>query len=168
MNKFKLSLLVSAFLMSGSVIAASDGALDTTSSGTSEVTIIKDNAVQISNVDDLVFEQQAVLAESATLSDDVCVFSSTGNYSVTVTSLNEGFELQGEGADPDAVTYSVQWGAASLAYGAVQSGLTADATSLTCDGGTNASFSVTVDSTSFNSVKPDTYTDTLTLLVQPE
>lgn len=168
MNKFKLSVLVSAFLISGSAVAATQGALDTSSTGTSDVTIIKDNAVQISNVNDLDFGQQAALAASATMSDDVCVFSSTGNYSVTVSSAGDGFELLGTGADAGAITYSVQWSGVAISHDTAQTGLTADATSLTCNGATNASFSVTVDSTSFNSAKPDTYSDTLTLMVEPE
>lgn len=171
MNKFKLSVLVSAFLISGSAIAASDGVLTSGSvgsTGSSDVIIVKDNAVQISDVDDMDFGNQSVLGDNVSMTDGVCVFSSTGNYSVTVSSAGTSFELAGTGATPDAVAYSVQWDGVAVTHGTAQTGLIANATSLTCDGGTNATFAVTVDSSSFNSVKPDTYTDTLTLLVQPE
>lgn len=172
MTKFKLSVLVSAFLISGSAISATQGSLDTSSTGTSDVTIIKDNAVQISKVDDLNFGTEAMLANNAELTDDVCVFSSTGKYSITVSSSGDGFALVGTGTDPAHIDYTVKWGTQALVHGGVHGdgadGLIANATSLTCDGSTNAEFTVTVDSTSFNSAKPDTYSDTLTLMVEPE
>ncbi len=168
MTKFKLSVLVSAFLISGSAFAASQGSLGLTSTGSSDVIIIKDNAVQISGVDDLDFGTTAVLgAANNSLTDSVCVFSSTGLYSINVASAGIGFALNGTGAAADAIAYTVKWGTQDLTNNVPLVNQPANATSLTCDGTTNADFTVTVDPTSFNDAKPDTYSDTLTLLVEP-
>ncbi len=166
MRKFNISVLASSVLLiAGSAIAATDGSLGVTSTGTSVVTIIKDNAVQITNVDDIDLGTHATLGANAVASDDVCVFSSTSAYNLTVTSANGIFELQNGG---DAIPYALTWDAAAVTESGVMSGLTGDNTSLNCSGGTNATFEVTVDSADFNAANPGTYTDTLTLLVQPE
>lgn len=167
MRKFNISVLASSVLLvaAGSATAATQGTLDVTSTGTSVVTIIKENAVQISNVGDIDLGTQATLAADAVASDDVCVFSSTSAYNLTVTSANGAFELQ-NGAE--AIPYGLSWDAAPVAQGVAITGLTGDNVSLNCSGGTNATFEVTVASADFNGANPGTYTDTLTLLVQPE
>jgi len=53
MKNFKLAVLASAMVASGSLMAAQDGNLGGTSEGESLVTIIKQNAVQITDVADL-------------------------------------------------------------------------------------------------------------------
>lgn len=165
MKKFTLAAVASVVLASGSAIAASDGTLGLTSTGTSVVTIIKENAVQISNVNDLDLGTHSSLAANAVAADDVCVFSSTTGYNLTVTSANGVFELQ-DGAE--AIPYDLSWNTAPVTEGGVMSGLTGDNSSLNCGGGTNAAFEVTVAAADFNGAEPGSYTDTLTLLVQPE
>ncbi len=170
MKNFKLAVLASALVTSGSLMAAQDGNLGGTSAGESLVTIIKENAVQISDVADLDLGSHATLAADVSANDDVCVFNSTAAYSITVSSANGEFKLMNGAAE---IPYSVEWSAnsgaaAPLAHGAALASLAGDRTSLNCNGGTNANFSATVAAADFNAAGPGTYTDTLTLLVEPE
>lgn len=171
MKKLKIAAIASALVVSGSAMAASDGTLDTTSTGTSIVTIIKQNAVQITNVNDLNLGTHAVLAADQVAADDVCVFSSTSGYNLTVTSANGAFNLQ-DSATATPIPYTMSWttaaGSSAVGYGSAIAGLTGDNVSLDCSAGTNANFEITVSSADFNSADPGTYSDTLTLLVQPE
>jgi spore coat protein U-like protein len=164
--KYTKILIAGSFLIfSGSALAATDGALGATSSGSSVVTVIKQNAVQISNVDDLTFPSLAVMdGTNNSLDDDVCVFNSTGSYAVTVTSNNPNFELLN---GTNAIGYGVTWNGVDATTGQL-TGLTGDSTSTNCSGGTNANFEVTVSVADFNSAAPGTYTDTLTLAIVPE
>ena len=170
MKTFKLAVLASALVASGSLMAApTQGTLGATSSGTSDVTIIKENAVQITGVADLDLGTHATLAADVSVNDDVCVFNSTATYSITVSSANGGFNLS-DGTNN--IPYSVDWSsggaAVALTDGALLGSLTGDRTSLNCGGSTNANFSATVAAADFNAAGPGTYTDTLTLLVKPE
>ena len=172
MKNFKLALVASvvALSASGVAVAAQDGTLGLTSTGESVVTIIKENAVQISNVDDVDLGTQATLAADAVGGDDVCVFASTGGYDITVSGAGTAFELTGTGGTiPYAVTWAANGGAAAaVTFGTTITGLAGDTDSLTCAGGTNARFEVTVAAAAFNAADPGTYTDTLTLFVEPE
>jgi spore coat protein U-like protein len=103
-------------------------------------------------------------------SDDVCIFSSTTNYNVTIDSANGGFRLMdGTEEIPYGLTWSANGGtAATVADGTAITGLAGNSTSLDCGSGTNATFEVTVASADFNSAVPGSYSDTLTLTVAPE
>jgi len=165
----KLLFVASAIAVSGSALAATDGTLGATSQGSSVVTIIKDNAVQISNVNDLDLGTHATLAADAVASDSVCVFSSTAGYRVTASNVSGTFELvDGANTIGYALTWTAGGPAAAMTNGTAITGLTGDNTSLTCSGGTNATFEATVTSAAFNAAAPGTYTDTITLLVEPE
>ncbi len=172
MKNFKTILFASTLVISGTALAAQDGTLGTNSIGESIVTIIKQNAVQITDVGDIDLGSHATLTADAVGSDDVCVFSSTTNYNVTVDSANGGFNLMDGAA---AIPYSLTWAsnggaAASVSDGVAVTGLSGDNTSLICagTGGSNATFEVTVAVADYNAATPGTYTDTLTLTVAPE
>ncbi len=173
MKAFNKTLLVAALTLvaSGSVTAASDGTLGDTSTGSSVVTIIKDDAVQLSNVGDLDLGKFSSVAVDLTASDDVCVFNSTANYKVTVSSANSAFELSN---GTESIPYQLTWQddvagtASSLSHATAMVGQFGDRSSPNCGGGTNATFEVTVASADFNSAAPGTYVDTLTLMIEPE
>lgn len=171
MKTFNKTLLVAALTLSGSAFAATNGTLGADSTGTSDVIIIKENVVLISDVEDLDLGTLNVATANISAADDVCVFNSTANYSVTVSSANTVFELQSAGGD--AIPYAVTWeddssGASPVTAGALLGGQVGDRTSLNCNGTPNATFEVTVLSTDFNAAAPGSYTDTLTLLIEPE
>ncbi len=170
MKNFNIAVLASALVASGSLMAADDGDLGTSSTGESIVTIIKENAVQITDVGDLDLGSHPTLTAAESANDDVCIFNSTATYSITVSSSNGGFRLLNGAAEiPYAVAWSANGGAAvTLTDGDALGGLAGDRNSLDCNGGTNANFSATVAAADFNAVGPGNYTDTLTLLVRPE
>ena len=170
MKNVKLLLVASALAVSGTALAATDGTLGATSSGSSVVTIIKDNAVQISDVNDLDLGTHATLAADATASDGVCVFTSTSAYRVTASNVSGTFALV-DGAN--SIAYSLTWAVGAgapvtMVNGTAITSLSGDNTSLTCGGATNSTFEATVTSAAFNAAAPGTYTDTVTLLVEPE
>jgi len=168
MKYFKIALVTSAIAATGIVSAATDGNLGVDSTGTSEVTLIKQDAVQITNVGDIDLGTHATLAGNQVVDDDVCVFNSTSSYEITFTSANGAFVLE-DGAN--SIPYTVDWSsnggaAADVTYNTAIGGNTGDATSLTCGGGTNANFEVTVTAADFNAANPGNYTDTLTIFVE--
>lgn len=170
MKLFRIAVLASLTAMSGSAFAATQGQLGATSTGTAIINISKGNAVQITNLDDINLGAQGNLTATATESDDVCVFSSTGGYNITLTSTNGVFELT-DANTTTSIPYSVDWIAGTTTtavYDTAITGLTGDSTAVDCNAGTNATFSVSVTAPDFNAADPGNYSDTLTMLVQPE
>ena len=156
--------------LSGPLMAATDGTIGSTSSGTSVLTMTKQDAVQISDVDDISLGIKGNLVASETGSDDLCIFTSTGAYTVTVTSNNDAFQLE-DANTTTVIPYSVNCIVASsraVTYGIPVNGLIGNSTAVDCEAGTNATFQVTVAAVDFNAATPGDYRDTLTLLVSPE
>ncbi len=167
-NLAAVSLLLTFF--NTSVWSATDGSLGDSSEGTSVITIIKDDAVQISGVDDLEMGIRGSLTEAQSVSDDLCVFSSTGAYNLTVSSANFFFALTDSNTNTNII-YSLTWTTDTTRAITINTALTSiigDASSLDCSGGTNASLGVTILPANFNSADPGSYRDTVTLLIQPE
>ena len=174
MKAFNRILLVSAataLTASGVAQAASDGLLDGDSTGTSDVSIIKTATVQVSGLADIDLGTQGSLSADAVESDGVCVFSSSAAYQVTLSGGGVGFELDdGSGNTiPYAVTWAANGGAAaSVTSGTAITGLVGNATDVTCASSDNATFEITVAQGDFNGAAAGTYSDTLTMLVEPE
>ncbi len=170
MKLFRIAMIASLTAMAGNAMAATDGILGSTSEGTAVIQISKLNAVQITDLDDINLGTQGNLTATATGSDAVCVFSSTGGYNITITSANGAFQLEDANTTTD-IPYSLDWTAGStsaVTYNTPITGLVGDSTAVDCNATTNASFEVSVTAADFNAADPGSYTDTLTLLVQPE
>ncbi len=151
-------------------MAATDGTLGGTSEGTAIISIIKEDAVLITDLDDLFLGTNGVLNGNKVDADAVCVFSSTGSYNISITSVNGSFVLQSDTTTSD-IAYSLSWitdTAFPVTYNNTIPDLIGDSLSTNCGGSTNAIFQVTVTPEEFNAAEPGTYQDTLTLLVQPE
>ena len=151
-------------------MAATDGTLGSTSTGTAIINISKQNAVKITNLDDLDLGTAGFLSATATASDDVCVYSSTGGYNITITSANGTFQLEDDNT-PTNIPYSLNWTAGAttaVTYNTAIVGLVGNQSAVDCGGSTNASFEVSVTAADFNAADPGSYTDTLTLSVIPE
>jgi spore coat protein U-like protein len=151
-------------------LAATDGTLGSTSEGTSIVTIIKEDAVIITDVDDLNLGTSGALFENQVATDGVCVYTSTGSYNLAITTANGLFSLQ-SGTTTTGIAYSLEWitdRATSVIYNSPIIGLIGDSKSINCKGTTNALFQLTVTPGAFNAADPGNYQDTLTLLVAPE
>jgi len=171
-NSQVLWIVVLLLVCLSSAWSQSDGSLGSTSEGTSVITIVKEDAVQITGVDNLEMGiRGGSITTNLSVSDAVCVFSSTGGYSLTVTSANAAFILSDVGSSTD-IPYTLEWTTSvstqTLAYNTALQGLTGDSNSLDCNGSTNATLSVSLTPASFNNADPGSYQDTVTLLVQPE
>ena len=163
--------------VSAPTFAATDGIVGTNSTGTMNMQLTKGDAVRISNLQDMSFG--AGFALPARQIDDICIFSTTGSYTITASSNGNGsggpqFRMVNAGStehvryfvefrddtfsqNGDALTHNV----ASATYS------NADTVSDNCSGGVNSRIIVEIDAGTFNAATPDTYSDVLTLLVQP-
>ena len=155
---------------------AADGQLGASSSGSSEVTVTKEDLVLITGVGDLDLGAYTSTAADLSLSDALCVYSSTSAYKLTVTSANasDSFQLE-DVIGGSTIPYALTWADSSGNPNTVEpsgtiGNLSGNQTSTSCSdsSGTNASFSVTVLAADFNNAPPGNYSDTLTLMIEPE
>ncbi len=170
MTLARLALVTYLAAMTGNALAATDGELGGTSEGTAVINIAKENAVKITNLDDIDLGTSGNLTTTATGSDDVCVYSSTGAYGLVMTSANSEFVLEANGATT-TIDYAVEWQAnitSDVTYNTLITGLVGNSLNVDCDGQTNATFTISVAPSDFNAADPGTYTDTLIMLVQPD
>lgn len=178
MKLLKSLVLVLLLASSGAHAVLSQGTTGTTSTGTLDIDLVKNNNVRISNLSDIDFGTTAVVPTEQFIS--LCVYSTTGGYSLTASSehgTGTDFRLANAG-DSDFITYNVLFNDADT--GAIgdatdlnhttplttQTG--ANTTSDTCGGGTNSRLFVDIDATSFGNAGADTFADVLTLTVAPE
>lgn len=165
-------------LAHGTALAASQGTLGTTSTGSISIGASVPNRVQISNLADVSFTNQdpSVAASNA---QNVCVWSNSSAKGYNITATGSGaanaFTLSNGAA---TVPYSVEWAGSSgqssgtaLSSGSALTGLTSTATNPTCSAGpsSSASMVVKITSASLQGMQAATsYTGTLTLVVAPE
>ena len=182
MNFAKLTLATAALAFAGGAIAASDGTPGPDSTGTSVVTVIKQDAVQITKVNDLNFKQPRLPVQRHPPGrrrlrvldhDQLQRHADLGPTAPTTSELTNGAG--------DVLPYTVAWGEdttlAPLGSGTGITGGTALAaqvgndTDLDCAsdaGGVNAAFAVQIDAGAYNAAPVGTYTDILTMVVAPE
>ena len=153
---------------------AVDGTLGASSTGSSAVSVTKENLVQITGVDDMDLGAYTSTATNLTVSDALCVYSSTEAYKLTVTSANASFQLE-DVSSSSVIPYGLTWDDFSGAPSPVEHGnpidnLSGSQTDTSCSDsdGTNALFTVSVVAEDFNAADPGTYSDTLTLMIEPE
>jgi spore coat protein U-like protein len=150
-------------------------------SAQSVVSIERQEAVQISGIDDWDFGSWAVhdtANRAVRLRDTTCVHSSTGSYSLTLGSLNGTNRLRLMSGDGSRIRYNIvvryQDGAALTNQRVRQSGTTINnmtgSLTLDCTGARNWNlrFTPIVNRNQFNRAPPGIYQDVVTLLVTPE
>ena len=181
MDNFRFRPLLAgcaAVLVHGTAIAASQGTLGSTSTGSVLISASVPNRVQLSGLSDVSFLNQDP-ATAALNAQNVCVWSNTTTKGYNVTATGSGtasaFTL---GSGALTVPYSVQWSATSgqssgtaLATGTALTGLKSTATSANCSSGVSSSASliVTMSTANLQTMQAaTTYTGTLTLVVAPE
>ncbi|MES2661943.1 MAG: hypothetical protein V4629_01440 [Pseudomonadota bacterium] len=179
----KSHLACCLLLVVNNAYAATQGTLGATSTGTATISVTKSVQAQISDLQDMTLANWGVGDGAVSLSSNVCVYSSTGNYKVTASGSGaaSAFTLSNGSTN---IAYSVTWnagGAGNLSNTgtalttSVQSTgyTTATTASANCSGGgaSNDTARVIVGITSGNmdaAVSSATaYTGTLTLLVSP-
>jgi len=182
MMNIRLRRLAAACLMGvaahAPAVAATQGTLGSTSTGSISIGASVPNRVQISGLTDVSFANQdpTVAASNA---QNVCVYSNTSTKGYNVTATGSGassaFTLSNGAA---TVPYSVEWAGSSgqssgtaLTSGSALTGLTSTATNPTCSAGpsSTASLVVKITTASLQGMQAATnYTGTLTLVVAPE
>lgn len=169
------ALTVASVLPVTTALAAEDGEIGETSTGELDVTLDIEPLVRISNLDDLEFTIEGDWdGGDVSLSDEICVWSNTGKYLLTVEGDNgDGEEFFVENGDGDLVEYTATWhapgdGIAPVLNGDERGGYDADDEDIDCgDGEQMATFEVTFAGSELQSAASGSYTDTLTLLVRP-
>jgi len=175
--------LMAATSLSSSAYAATQGTTGSTSSGSSNITITKPVQAQISDLTDMTLSSWTAGDGAVTLTDNVCVYSSTGSYKVTATGsgASNAFSLA---SGSNNLPYTVTWNAGgagalantgtSLTAGTQSTGFSnASTTSVNCNGGgtANDTARVVVGITSANMqaavASTTAYAGTLTMLVTP-
>lgn len=172
------SAAVVAALLQGPAMAATQGSLGTTSTGSISIGASVPNRVQLTGLTDVNFANQDP-ASNASNSQNLCVWSNTSTKGYNVTASGSGaanaFTLANGAL---TVPYSVEWAGSSnqssgsaLTSGTALTGLTSTATNATCSSGSTSSASLIVRISSANLQNMQaatTYTGTLTLVVAPE
>lgn len=172
-----LALALSGAL-TATALAATQGTLGTTSSGTTTISITIPSMVQITGLSDIFLG--SVTSFPATGNSSFCVYSNVasplGSYYVTATSQNaSGTDFRVKSSGTDYITYSlyINNSSAALQTTAMQSGVKSaqqtggSATSLTCGGGANANVNISFSASQVQGAPAGFYSDVVTLLVSP-
>jgi len=170
--------LIAALLAQGPALAATQGSLGSTSTGSISIQASVPNRVQLTGLTDVSFLNQDP-ATPASNAQNVCVWSNTSTKGYNVTASGSGASNAFTIANGAAtVPYSVEWAGSSgqasgtgLTSGSALTGLTSTATSATCASGASSSASliVKISTANLQTMQAATsYTGTLTLVVAPE
>jgi hypothetical protein len=176
MARLSSAAVMGAILLAGPVQAATQGSIGATSTGTVAITASVPNRALITSLTDVTFAN-ADPSVAASNSQAPCVWSntSTRNYKVTATGTGTaGAFTLASGAS--VIPYSVGWANAAgsssptaLVAGTASASLASNATNITCSGSGNSTLQVTIGASDLqNMVATDSYTGTLTLVVQPQ
>lgn len=178
LNTLGSAAVLAAALVSVPAMAATQGTLGATSTGTVAISASVPNRARITGLADVAFTNQDP-GTAASNAQDVCVWSNTATKGYTVTASGSGasnaFTLAG-GSSP--VPYSVEWSASAgqttgtaLTAGTASAGLVSTATQQICATGPadTASLIVGISTADLGTMEAATsYTGTLTLLVTPQ
>jgi len=130
--------------------------------------------VRVSNFSNLSF---GIYSGSGPLSSDIdlCVYSDTGSYDVTVTGSGSGSSFT-INSGSNAISYSVYWNDTSGTSGSVQITTPgsplgnqggAHETEPDCNGGTNANLEVRFSESNLQAAKAGSYSGTVYVTVEP-
>jgi hypothetical protein len=169
---------IAALLAQGPAMAATQGSLGTTSTGSISIGASVPNRVQLTGLTDVSFTNQDPVTPASN-AQNVCVWSNSSTKGYNVTASGSGaasaFTLASGAA---TVPYSIEWAGSSgqtsgtaLITGSALTGLTSTATNATCSSGASSSASLIVKISAANLQNMQaatTYTGTLTLVVAPE
>ena len=167
-------VIAGIFVISGSVIAATQGTLGTTSTGTVDISVGVGDQIQITALADITGPY--VPGADFTGSSPACIYRNggSGDFDVTITSANglgTDFRLNDAGT---FVVYDVTFndsvsGAVNMDNATLDNTnfTNADTSSPTCSGAPQSTLAINVPDANLGAVGAGTYTDTLTILVAP-
>ena len=162
------------FVVTGSVMAATQGTLGPTSTGTVDITVGVGDQIQITALADITGPY--VPGSDFTGSSPACVYRNggAGEFDLTITSANgflTDFRLNDGGT---FVVYDVTFndsvsGAINMDNAVLNNAdfTNADTASPTCSGAPQSTLAINVPDANLTAVGAGTYTDTLTILVAP-
>lgn len=175
---YKVSFIVSFFLLPSFVFAATQGTLGTTSTGTVNISITIPALVQATGFSDITLGSTSSFP--ATGNTTACIYSNVasplGSYFVTASSLNtSGSNFRVKDSGTNFIVYSAFWNntsAASQTTALTSGTITAQQTggsavSLTCGGSANANFNISFSAAQVEGAPAATYTDVVTILITP-
>lgn len=182
-NYIKHALAVAGVIgiASSSAMAASDcAAAAATCSGTSDVSLVVNALYRITGVGDIDFGTYDG-ASNITVGDDMCIYTNNfaATYQVTVSDGDSDNDTVFDIADTNSneLVFTAQWNDVAGTTGqvalteaaalAAQGG--ANKTSLNCDdhASDNAHLDLTITNATMNGAIAGTYTETLTILIEP-
>ena len=173
-TKFLKTALIALGMTSTAVMAATQGDLDTTSTGDLVISLDIDDLVRVNNLDDIDLGTFAGGAGDLTGSDSFCVYrNGLDGFNITMTGdgAASAFELtDGTNTLPYAVEF-VNGSAQAITTGSTLTGQTGAFTANdTCDNGTsnNVAVNITVANGDLATVPAGSYAGTLTMVVAPE
>jgi len=171
-----LAVIASAVMAASPAVAATQGSIGATSTGTVAITATVPNRALITSLSDVTFTN-ADPSVAATSSQGPCVWSNTSTRNYTITASGSGTAGAFTVASGSSVIpYSVGWAnsanAASptaLTAGTASSALTSNATNISCSGSGNSTLKVTIGASDLQDmIATQSYTGTLTLVVTPQ
>jgi hypothetical protein len=177
MNKVA-AVALSATMLAGTAIspamAATNGSVGATSTGSSTITAVVGSLVRVTAVDDIDLGSWTGSGDLQA-QDDVCIWTTTGGYNVTATGNGGGGSDFSLTNGSDTLTYAVKWadessGLTALSTGAALTGQQSNATSTDCNAGANLSATVAVEitETALSGADSGSYSGVLTLVIAPE
>lgn len=170
----RITLTLAVFVaLSTTASAATDGSLDDTSTGTSDISVTITDKAQITGIADITESDYA--SGGLDISDDVCIYTNTATHHYLVTATGDGASNAFTIADgSNTIPYTVRWkatagaGAAIALTTATISGQITGATNTYPCVTDNAAFRIAATHNNIMSVPSGTYTGTLTILITPD
>ena len=176
MNSLKTLIstaVIGSAMFAGAALAATDGTMGATSSGTSDISLTVNDRVQITSVADIDLGAYGGSGGMSGLSA-FCVYRNGGNdYTLTLTADTGDFELS-SATTGDSIAFAARVDddtdasdGLAAAYGVASGALTGSA-SINCGGADNASLHVSFAESDLQAVSSaNDYQATVTILVTP-
>lgn len=174
LNKIINGLAFAGVLFAGQAMAASDGTLGATSTGTSLVSLTINDRVQISSVNDIALGAYAGTGTMSGQSTYCAHRNGGGNYTVTLTTDQAAYNVY-SATTLDSIPFTVlidddndaSAGGASLAYNTASAALVGH-TAAACAAADNAAIQVSFTQANLQAVaSANDYQATVTMLVEP-
>ena len=111
-NFFKTTALVTGMIATSGLMAATDGTLGTTSTGTLEINVDVEDVVMISGLSDIPIAFDNTGTGDLTGSSTACIYrNGAGTYSVNASGdgIASAFTIQNAAPSPTIIAYTVAW-----------------------------------------------------------
>ena len=180
-NFLKTTALITSVLATSGAIAATQGTVGATSTGTLDISVDVEDLVRISGLSDILLTFDVTGTGDIVGSSTACIYrNGAGNYTVNATGdgAANAFTIQNAAPVPTPIAYTVAWDDAVTGTAAVgvtsgtplagQTGANTVSDDCSTGGGANAFVEVTVPRASLVAAPAGTYNGTLTLEIAPE